>query len=86
MTFLKPAALGVALLVLAAGSAFAQTPMASHDAMMSGMSKHDTMMMQHCQGMSHDAMMKSHSCMKMMKMHPDMMQGHMSNSGGAMTH
>lgn len=80
MTFLKPAALGAALLVLAGGSAFAQGAMASHDSMTSGMSKHDMMMMKHCQAMDHDAMMKSRSCMKMMKMHPDMMKdGAMSN-------
>ena len=84
MTFLKPAALGAALVVLAGGSAFAQGAMTGHDSMMSGLSKHDMMMMKHCQGMSHDAMMKSHSCMTMMKMHPDMMKDNMSN--GMMTH
>ena len=86
MTFFKPAALGAALLLLAGGSALAQGAMTSHDSMMSGMSKHDMMMMQHCQGMSHDAMMKSHSCMKMMKMHPDMMKGGMSNDGAMTPH
>ena len=32
-------------------------------------------MMTKCNAMSHDMMMKNKSCMKMMKMHPDMMKG-----------
>jgi Spy/CpxP family protein refolding chaperone len=31
-------------------------------------------MMTKCKSMSHDMMMKSNGCMKMMKMHPDMMK------------
>ena len=49
------------------------------DGMMSGdhmkMSMKNKKMMTKCQGMSHDMMMKNKSCMKMMKMHPDMMKG-----------
>lgn len=49
----------------------------SSDHMMSGkkMSAADKKMMAKCQGMSHDMMMKNKGCMKMMKMHPDMMKG-----------
>ena len=86
MTFLKPAAMSAALLLLAGAPAFAQSAMASHDPMMSGMSKKDMKMMKHCQGMDHDAMMKNHSCMKMMKMHPDMMSGGMSKDDSMMKH
>ena len=39
------------------------------------MSAADKKMMAKCQGMSHDMMMKNKGCMKMMKMHPDMMKG-----------
>ena len=39
------------------------------------MSMADKKMMAKCNGMSHDMMMKNKGCMKMMKMHPDMMKG-----------
>ena len=38
------------------------------------MSAADKKMMTKCSGMSHDMMMKDKGCMKMMKMHPDMMK------------
>jgi hypothetical protein len=37
------------------------------------MSKADMATLKHCQAMSHDMMMKNAKCMKLMKMHPDMM-------------
>ena len=52
----------------------------SSGSMMAGskkMSMSDKKMMTKCQGMDHDMMMKDKGCMKMMKMHPDMMKGHM---------
>ncbi|HEX7855122.1 MAG TPA: hypothetical protein VF503_15645 [Sphingobium sp.] len=45
------------------------------------MSAADTKKMDQCNAMSHDAMMKSASCKKMMKMHPDSMK-----SDGMMKH
>jgi hypothetical protein len=48
--------------------------MSSGDAMStSKMSKADMATMKRCQAMSHDVMMKDSKCMKMMKMHPEMM-------------
>ena len=88
MTYLKTASLGVAFLAFAGGAAFAQTNstdnMSSSGVMSSGsmnsgamdtshMSKADMATMKRCQAMSHDMMMKDAKCMKMMKMHPDMM-------------
>ena len=71
-----------ALLAVAIGTpAYAQMASGSmqKDGMMSDsgmkMSMKDKKMMTKCQGMSHDMMMKNKSCMKMMKMHPDMMKG-----------
>ena len=79
MSHLKTGVLAVVFAV-AAGSAFA-----ADDAMMKSdsmkMSHHDQMMMKSCQSMSHDMMMKNRGCMKMMKMHPDMMK-----SDGMMSH
>ena len=54
--------------------------MSSDNGMMSSdkgmkMSAADKKMMAKCNGMSHDMMMKNKGCMKMMKMHPDMMKG-----------
>ena len=76
MTILKTAALGAMLASFAAGGAFAQTmstgSMSTGD--MSKMSSADMKKMKSCQGMSHDMMMKNKGCMKMMKMHPDMMK------------
>ncbi len=39
------------------------------------MSMADKKMMAKCNAMTHEMMMKNKSCMKMMKMHPDMMKG-----------
>ena len=71
-----------ALLGAAVGApAYAQMESGSmkKDGMMSGdhmkMSMKDKKMMSKCQGMDHGMMMKNKSCMKMMKMHPDMMKG-----------
>ena len=71
-------------LVAAGTPALAQSNSMSSDQMSSGqmssgkmmhMSAADKRMMTKCQGMSHDVMMKNKGCMKMMKMHPGMMQG-----------
>ena len=60
-------------------SAPASAQMASGNKMSSGhmmnMSMSQKHMMTKCHGMSHDRMMKNKNCMKMMKMHPDMMKG-----------
>jgi hypothetical protein len=72
-----------ALVLIAGAPAYAQM---SNDSMSKGatmsdskmkMSMADKKMMTKCQGMGHDMMMKDKGCMKMMKMHPDMMKGHM---------
>ena len=63
--------------------AFAQVSndaMMKKDGLMSSDSKmkislKDKKMIARCNGMSHDMMMKNAGCMKMMKMHPDMMKG-----------
>ena len=78
MSHLKSGVIALAFAV-AAGSAFAADDAMKSDAMK--MSAHDSKMMKSCQAMTHDAMMKSHACMKVMKMHPDMMK-----SDGAMSH
>ena len=39
------------------------------------MSVADKRMMAKCNAMTHDMMMKNKTCMKIMKMHPDMMKG-----------
>lgn len=62
------------------GHAQAQNDTMKKDGMMSEdskmkMSAADKKMMAKCKGMSHAMMMKNKGCMKMMKMHPDMMQG-----------
>lgn len=72
--------IATAAAALAAGSpavAQMQSDSMSSGKMMSGkkMSAADKKMMTKCQGMSHDMMMKNKGCMKMMKMHPDMMKG-----------
>ncbi len=78
---IKSAALGLTMLAFAGGSAFAQGMMSSDSSMGSQkMSASDMKAMKKCQGMSHDMMMKSSKCTKMMKMHPDMM-----NNNGAMS-
>ena len=76
--------LTAAMLTVAAGTpAVAQMSDGAmkKDAMMSSdskmkMSMADKKMMAKCNGMSHAMMMKNKTCMKMMKMHPDMMKGH----------
>jgi hypothetical protein len=81
MKLFQAASLGLSLLAISAGGALAQSGMTSSDTMSKpmaapmSMSKHDMKMMKTCQGMSHDMMMKKAGCMKMMKMHPDMMSG-----------
>ena len=82
----KTAAIGVAIFALTGGAAFAQGgTMIKGDAMAKPMkmSRADTKMMKSCHAMSHDMMMKNKGCMKMMKMHPDMMKsdGMMKNDG-----
>lgn len=60
--------------------AYAQDAMKKDTMMSSGspmkMSKADQRKMASCQAMSYAMMMKNKGCMKMMKMHPDMMQAH----------
>jgi len=66
-----------ALSFSAAAPAFAQDAMASHDQMKAAGAKMSPAVMhkiQACNAMSHDAMMKSGSCQKVMKAHPDMMK------------
>jgi hypothetical protein len=70
MIQLKSAALGLALLAFAGGSAVAMPDGAMHKMSAKHMKK-----MKSCQAMDHDMMMKNKGCMKMMKMHPDMMKG-----------
>ena len=66
-------------MIAGAMSAPASAQMASGNAMSSGhmmkMSASHKRIMTKCMAMSHDGMMKNKSCMKMMKMHPDMMKG-----------
>ena len=78
------------LLTMSAMSIAVATPSLAQDAMMKGgmksdhmmkMSHADTMKMNSCKAMSHDMMMKNAGCMKMMKMHPDMMSGDSMMSG-----
>ena len=85
MKSIKLLCAAASLAFIAGAPAFAQDAMAKDsmhkDAMMSSdshmkMSMKDKHMMTKCQGMDHDMMMKNKGCMKMMKMHPDMMQGH----------
>jgi hypothetical protein len=86
MNTLKTAALGLAMLTLAGGAAFAQSGgamMKSDGAMKTdsmaakpmAMSAKDMKTMKSCNAMSHDMMMKNKTCMTMSKMHPDMMKG-----------
>ena len=63
----------VACAVAVAAPAIAQDAMSSGS--MGNMSAMEMKKMKKCNAMSHDAMMKSASCMKMMKAHPDMMHG-----------
>ncbi len=67
-----------ALSIAVAAPALAQYAMSS-GAMDSGsamkMSPMAMKKMNKCKAMSHDMMMKNAGCMKMMKMHPDMMKG-----------
>ena len=76
------AATAAALLVTMPAMAQMSNGSMSSDQMSSGsmssgskmkMSMADKKMMAKCKGMSHDMMMKNKGCMKMMKMHPDMM-------------
>ncbi len=71
------------LLAISALSAAVAMPAVAQDAMMkdgmkpdkmTAMSAADTKKMNACQAMTHDAMMKSATCKKMMKMHPDMVK------------
>ena len=80
--------LGSIALVLATGApAFAQNGMMASGGMHpSGMKMTKTQMasINRCKKMSHRMMMKSRTCMKMMKMHPDMMRGGGMMNDGAM--
>ncbi len=99
MTKINTAALGLAIMTLAAGAALAQTSSdgstssgnmsggsaSSAGSMSTGatsnsgdmttrsMSKADMATIKRCKAMSNDMMMKDTKCMKMMKMHPNMM-------------
>jgi hypothetical protein len=85
MKSIKLLCAAASLALIAGAPAFAQDAMGK-DSMNKGgtassgsgmkMSAKDKKMMTKCQGMDHGMMMKNASCMKMMKMHPDMMQGH----------
>jgi hypothetical protein len=79
------------LLAVSALSLAIAAPAIAQDGMMKDGMKSDGMMkmsmadkkkMAKCNAMSHDMMMKNAGCMKMMKMHPDMMKG----DGAMMAH
>jgi hypothetical protein len=76
------------LLTVSALSLATAAPVMAQDAMMKdnmASTAHMTMsqkhMMKKCNAMSHDMMMKNAGCMKMMKMHPEMMSGDGMMSG-----
>ena len=74
MNSIKLICAGAMLAGTMAAPAFAQ--MASDHAMKpTKMSMAQKRMMTKCNAMSHEMMMKNKSCVKMMKMHPDMMKG-----------
>lgn len=84
--FLTKLTLGSIALVLATGTpAFAQNSMMGSGGMQPGgmkMTKSQMASMNRCKKMSHHMMMKNRTCMKMMKMHPEMMRGgDMMNDG-----
>ncbi|MEO6092733.1 MAG: hypothetical protein ABIT04_11260 [Novosphingobium sp.] len=66
-----------AMAFAATAPAFAQQDPMMHDGMRSGamahMSKADMRRMHSCMAMSHSRMMRSASCRRMARMHPDMM-------------
>jgi hypothetical protein len=79
------ALIGLSLAVGASGGAFAQTGggamkpsggqmMSGKSGMSSKASPEEAKAIKACQAMRHDAMIKDHKCMDMMKMHPDMMK------------
>lgn len=79
------------LIAMSALSIAAAAPSIAQDAMMKGgmksggmkMSDAEMKKMKSCNGMSRERMMKNADCMKMMKMHPDMMkQDAMMKKGG----
>ncbi len=74
--------IAVSVLSVAAVPVLAQDNMMSHDKMSMKMSAADKRKMASCNAMSHDKMMKNAGCMKMMKMHPDMMK----SDSGMMAH
>jgi hypothetical protein len=83
--------LAISAMSLAASTqAFAADPMmkgAMHSNAMAHMSAADTRRMNSCKAMSHDRMMRSATCQRMMRMHPDMMhQDSMMHNEGAMSH
>jgi len=89
MNVLRSTAIGLAMLALTSGAAFAESgAMMKTDSMAAkpmAMSAKDKKMMTSCQAMPHDKMMKNAGCKKMAKMHPDMMKGGaMMKSDGAM--
>jgi hypothetical protein len=61
-----------AIAILSGTPALAQGGMKTKP--MTGMSMADMKQMNMCMGMSRDKMMKNTACMKMMKMHPEMMK------------
>ena len=76
------------LLTVSALSLAAAAPAIAQDAMMkdnmaptSHMTMSQKRTMKKCGAMSHDMMMKNAGCMKMMKMHPEMMNGSDMMSG-----
>ncbi len=84
LTLTAVSALLAASAISLAAPAIAQDAM-SNGAMASGsamtMTPKETKKMTSCKAMSHDTMMKNAGCMKMMKMHPDMMSGDSMMSG-----
>ena len=71
---LTAALLATSLAAPAAAQMKDKGSMMMSDSKMMKMSAMDMKMMKSCKRMSHKMMMKSRGCMKMMKMHPDMMK------------
>jgi len=87
MSYLKSVGFGLILLASSGGVVFAQSGAMSSDSSMDKpmtASKSDMMKMDKCKSMDHDMMMKDHTCMKMMKMHPDMMKSGQAMDNGMM--
>lgn len=79
-----------AMSLATAAPAFAEDPMMKdgmHSGAMAQMSAADTRRMNSCNAMSHESMMRSATCRRMARMHPDMMHHDtMMKHDGPMAH